>query len=175
MTKKFNEKFDMYLPEKDVNYYKSELTEIPDEYRGKKIDGQFNVAGNSLTSLENGPLVVTKQYSANDNNLTSLEGAPIRADRLSIDNNPDLGSLSGIADKAYGSFSCANCGLTDLTGLPKVTKFLDASNNPLKSLDGLERNKNYKGGIKVTGTGIKRSDVEEYCEKHGIKFGTIQD
>jgi len=179
MKMKFNERYLELLPEAkpkgvEINHFRGGLKKIPEKYNGKRVY-TMNVAQNELKDLTNSPEIVDGHFSANNNELTSLAGAPQKADRMSIDNNENLGGLSGISDNTYKSFSCANCGLSDLSGLPKVTKFLDACSNPLKSLSGLERNKNYKGGIKLSGTGFTKEEIVAYCEKHGIEYGIIQD
>ncbi len=169
---KFQKVFEKYIIE--AGYYKKGLTEIPKDVAGKSINGNFDIGNNKLSSLNGGPKSVSGHYSANNNDLTSLAGAPLSADRFSIDNNAQLGSLSGISDNKYNTFTCANCGLKNLNGLPIVKGALDVSNNPLESLSGLEKNKKYNR-IQVTGTKFNYKDVQEYCDKHGIKCSKIDD
>ena len=175
MKKKFNELFKQFMEGFDntISHFRAGLEQIPEEYNGKSINKNFDMGQNNLKDLTNGPEKVDGHFSVNDNLLTSLAGAPVYADRFSIDNNPTLQKLEGIDKMVYKTFTCANCGLKDLTGLP-VTRTLDVSNNPLQSLAGLERNKKYKI-VKVTGTGISRDDVENYAEEKGIKINSIQD
>ncbi len=188
---KFNKKYEEVLeafkpsPSMGDNYHGMGLKEMPEGVYGSR-NKPFDIGDNKLTNLINGPTKVNGLYSANDNKLTSLEGAPKIAKGFSISNNPNLGNLEGISNNKYGHFSCSDCGLTNLLGLPKLqgnifgkhvgskALTLDVSNNYLESLEGLERNKRYST-INVGGTGFSQYDVQEYAEQFGLRIGQVLD
>jgi hypothetical protein len=89
------------------------LTKLPSILKNVNVDGNFNCAGNNLTSLENVPENVSGNFNcSNSNKLTSLVGAP---------------------SSVGGDFWCAYCKLTSLTGTPKtVGGNFYCGNNPGK-------------------------------------------
>jgi len=122
---------------------------------GQTYDGNIDVSGLSLTSLEGAPEIVNGTFSCSNNKLTSLKYAPkkteifyCRNNRLeSIENAPDvdlyfdcsqnnLKSLKG-APKKTAAFYCSDNQLTDLTHSPKTVlgEFYCNKNN-LVSLKG---------------------------------------
>jgi len=52
------------------------LTKLPSILKNVNVDGNFNCAGNNLTSLENCPKTVSGVFGCSSNFLKSLEGAP---------------------------------------------------------------------------------------------------
>ena len=97
----------------------------------------FHASSNNLTSLENCPQTVGKDFIVAYNQLTSLEGMP-----QDIRGNVDIGrnqisSLMGCPPKIKGYFTCRNNLLENFVGGPvEVLGEMDATENPLKSLEG---------------------------------------
>ena len=60
----------------DVNLWDKNLTEFPDYIKFNHVSGQFDCAGNQLTSLKGCPASVGYSFYCNRNQLTSLEGCP---------------------------------------------------------------------------------------------------
>ena len=97
----------------------------------------FHASSNNLTSLENCPQTVGKDFIVAYNQLTSLEGMP-----QDIRGNVDIGrnqisSLMECPPKIKGYFICRNNLLENFVGGPvEVLGEMDATENPLKSLEG---------------------------------------
>ena len=65
----------------NVDISSKDLTKIPEKYKDKIIDGDFNCSYNNLTSLEGGPKEVKGHFNCSENHLTSLKGAPEKVNR----------------------------------------------------------------------------------------------
>lgn len=97
----------------------------------------FHASSNNLTSLENCPQTVGKDFIVAYNQLTSLEGMPqdIRGN-VDIARN-QIDSLVGCPQKIKGYFICRNNLLENFVGGPvEVLGEMDATENPLKNLEG---------------------------------------
>ena len=97
----------------------------------------FHASSNNLTSLENCPQTVGKDFIVAYNQLTSLDGMPqdIRSN-VDIARN-QISSLVGCPQKIKGHFTCRNNLLENFVGGPvEVLGEIDATENPLKSLEG---------------------------------------
>lgn len=100
------------------------------------IYGSFFCNGNQIENLEAGPKIVRDNYHCHDNKLTSLVGSPkIIHGNFSCYHN-ELTSLLGGPENVYGNFLCYENKLTNLDFCPvKTTHDFYCSINPLKSIE----------------------------------------
>ena len=103
-----------------------------------RIEGNFYCASPALTTLQNGPTYVGKDFSCHGSqNLTSLIGAPkIVKRKFDCGWCDKLKNLQGAPEEVY-QFECTGCdGLTSLIGSPKsVQRFTCKSCSNLVSLE----------------------------------------
>jgi hypothetical protein len=87
-------------------------------------------------------------------NLISLEGCPKAVlGRFTVSDNPSLFSLFGGPEEVLGaSYMASHCGLTSLDGIPiKIGGSLYLNDNPLTSLQGINKLKEMNGSICING------------------------
>lgn len=100
-----------------------------------EVGDSFYCSNNNLESLEGAPKKVGGGFECNNNNLKTLNGAPQEVRYFKCDHN-FLKTLEGAPQKVDGDFDCCYNLLTSLKGLPKkVGKYVDCSNNRIKSID----------------------------------------
>lgn len=103
-----------------------------------EVKGDFNIAGNDLSSLEGCPKIVNSTFDCSENKkLTSLKGGPevVRGDYNA--SRCSLKDLDGSPeDLENGRFKVSENLLESLEGSPKKVYSLDCSSNSLKTLKG---------------------------------------
>ncbi len=114
----------------DISYKK--LTHIPVQFG--VVLGDFDCAGNNLTSLTGSPKKC-ESFLGGWNQLTSLAGAPDICVSFTCDMN-QLTSLIGGPTVCSLLFSCDGNQLTSLVGLPYQCHVVWCMDNCLTSLDG---------------------------------------
>ena len=143
----------------DVDISNKKISKLPVKFL--KTTGNFNCSENSLTSLENVPIIVGSTFNCSKNKLTSLLHSPkkvaqdfncsfnkinslkhitpVIVGNLNCSNNP-LDSLEYCPYIGY-SLLCHNCSLTTLEGCPSVINgTLGCTGNKLINLHGAPDN-----------------------------------
>jgi len=126
----------------NVSLEKKKLSQIPIKFG--KVNGDFDVSNNNLTSLNNSPREVLGVFSCSDNeNLTSLKGGPEKAYSYYC-NFCNLKSLAGAPTEVTYKFDCSNNEqLSSLNHAPKTLEDFDCSGCNLTSLEGAPNEVDY--------------------------------
>jgi hypothetical protein len=104
----------------DVNLYKQGFSELPVKFG--KVEGNFRVGFNNLTSLKNCPSYVGGYFDVEVNQISSLEGFPeYVGDDVYIGWNK-LKNLNGLPKKINGTLSCSANMLKSLEGFPEYVQ-----------------------------------------------------
>jgi hypothetical protein len=120
----------------DVNLSNKDLTELPIEF--DVVDGNFNISGNKITSLDGCPKYVGGDFNCGDNsNLRTLTGGP---EEVKGDFNcsfTGIDTLVGGPEEVGGNYDAARCNITILDGAPeKINGTFRAIGNKLETLFG---------------------------------------
>ncbi len=118
----------------EVDLLNLNLNKIP--FKFNKVNGNFFISQNNLTSLHNCPNYISGDLFSNGNKLTSLEYGPeyVGSDYFCDDNK--LVTLKGCVEEVYGHFDCRSNELTSLEFCPMDVKgWFDCSFNNLEYLD----------------------------------------
>lgn len=100
------------------------------------VYGHFIWHYGSLTSLDNMPTKVTKNFSVAYNELTSLKGSPSVVGDVFICSGNKIKNLNGCPTFVKNIYA-VNCDIVSLVGAPKTVESLLISNNKLKDLSHL--------------------------------------
>eukprot|EP00792_Barthelona_sp_PAP020_P000406 TRINITY_DN10638_c0_g1_i1.p1 TRINITY_DN10638_c0_g1~~TRINITY_DN10638_c0_g1_i1.p1 ORF type:complete len:346 (+),score=57.39 TRINITY_DN10638_c0_g1_i1:51-1088(+) len=101
------------------------------------VDGFFNIANNSLETLEGCPKKVAKDFNCSNNKLQNLFGAPSIVGDFDCSNNELKNNLSYGPKEVYGFYNCSNNRLTSIDGAPRsIVEYFNCSNNLITSLKG---------------------------------------
>ncbi len=118
----------------DTSLSKLSLSDIP--FKFNKVNGNFYIYGNSLTTLKNCAKYVNGGFSCCQNELVSLEYGPEYVGRNYVCFDNQLTTLKGCVDEVYGNFICNNNKLTSLEFCPmQVEGWFNCSDNLLIELD----------------------------------------
>ena len=101
------------------------------------IFGNFIWHYGSLTTLENMPRKVNKNYSVAYNNLKNLKYSPYSIGENFVVSGNKLRDLKGCPSKIGGYLFANNCALRSLEGAPEILSSLMVANNELTNLDFL--------------------------------------
>jgi hypothetical protein len=91
----------------DLDLSKLKLTELPEILKDITVGGNFYCGGN-LTSLENCPKTIGRDFYCDNNLLTTLAGAPTSVGRNFICSYNKLTSLEGAPKTVGENFYCDN-------------------------------------------------------------------
>lgn len=107
---------------KGIDITKKNLTEIPPEYKGIKVNGDFSCFFNELTSLKNSPASVSGGFLCMYNKLTTLLGGPVTVDGEYDCRYNNLANLIGASVVVNSYFTCQNNDITSLEGVPQIIR-----------------------------------------------------
>ncbi len=117
-----------------VNLTGHELNNIPFDFN--KINGNFDINDNNLTSLKNCPKHISGWFGCSYNKLTSLEYGPGYVGDHYLCSHNKLITLKGCTDEIYDNFNCAVNQLKSLEFCPmQVEGYFNCSYNLLTELD----------------------------------------
>ena len=88
----------------NVNLSQIDLTHFPIQFG--LIKGNFDCAGNQLTSLLGSPHTVSGYFDCSENKLTSFEYAPRKVGESFLSNYNNIKNLDFLATKIKGQFYC---------------------------------------------------------------------
>jgi hypothetical protein len=149
----------------DVLLLNKELKKLPFKFR--HVDGDFNCAGNILSSLEGAPETVGGNFNCEHNVLESLQGGPKSVGGSYICNDNILTSLIGAPRTIMGDFHCDANELTSLEGAPESIRgsFECSMNSDLNSLKGAP--KSVGSDFSADGTDLSKSQIKKVCKVKG--------
>ena len=93
---------------KDLGLSDKGITKLPSWVAKCEVSGDFDCAGNRLTSLKGAPKKVGGDFYCDGNKLTSLDGAQKEVSGNFDCNYNNLTSLKGAPQKVGGYFNCHN-------------------------------------------------------------------
>ena len=128
--------FKYFSERPDRKYY--EFEKLPLKFN--KVQGDFNVNFNKLTTLENCPIEVNGDFYCSNNQLTSLKGVPKKVNRFLCCENK-LTTLDECPEIVNGDFNCSDNQLKSLINGPKIVNgYYGFDGNSIYDLYGFPKN-----------------------------------
>ena len=93
-----------------------------EDVKGKKYDGNLDISGLGLTSLDGCPKEIKGMFNCSNNNLTSLEHSPNKVLKRFDCSNNNLENLKGVENLKFGKHPVKdfNCGFNKLKNLDEL-------------------------------------------------------
>lgn len=144
-------------------------------YQFGRVEGDFDVHGLGLVTLERSPHYVGGNFNCSDNNIRAFTCGPkkVMGNFISTDNE-GIRYLAGCPDYVGGDFICSNNCLTNLEGAPSyVGGNMIFDNTDLLSLDGF---KHMEGSLFISCCFDMTNDtLAYYALTHNIKVAVCDD
>ncbi len=144
-----------------LQLFANHLYTIP--FNFNRINGDFSIYSNYLTSLKNCPKYISGYFECFDNKLSSLEFGPEYVGNFYACSYNKLETLKGCVEEVYGHFDCVDNQLTSLEFCPmQVEGDFGCSFNKLEYLD---RSPFIKKDLICLGMFDKEPEFNGHCEK----------
>lgn len=117
----------------NVDLSSKKLKMLP--YKFKKVSGNFNIAFNNISSLNNIPEIVTGNFNCNFNNIRSFEGAPIMLSGKFYGDKQNYGKNIKLSNEFYKEW-INNIGISEGAEFASKVKLLETNQfGDLQSID----------------------------------------
>lgn len=149
----------------NVSLTTCDLTEIPLNFN--KVNGNFIIYNNKLTSLEGSPKIVRGSFDCSHNKLKNLKGSPEIVRRNFSCQRNSITTLVGGPREVNGDYNCSENKLENLKGMPEYeVGHLTLAYNPLKSIEGISK--------RIPGfTRIEFTELRDLEVSYPVEFGTL--